>query len=792
MLRSVRSMILASLVLAARALALPDMVIPPVTIDDSGRLQRGIRDVHLDIRTPPPCAIEETCVGGPGVRKLLKFGVAIANVGTSDLRRGDLTNPDAFEFSPCHGHYHLKEFAAYQLRRRDGTVMALGHKQSFCLLDSEKMPGTTRPRQFNDCHDVNAQGISAGWADVYYAGLDCQWVDVTDVPPGDYDLVVLVNAANPPLFEESDRSNNHGRLSVTLTDSAAIVLDTADTARVGGSVSVTWSGIPNATANDWIGLFRRGTAGTSWLAWLYTNGTKSPTVPVPSGTATLPVPAGAAPGEYEVRLYRNGSASNLIATGNPISMVYGVSLTARAETAAPGGTVPVSWSGIPAPSTNDWIGLFRRSGTDSEWLSWIYVSGTKTPGAAMAAGSTAMPLLSTVVPGRYDLRLFRNGSSARLATSNAFAIGVPTAASPSHQLLSTSDVTYRAAAFWAGIPSPTRADWIGLYRPGMDSRRYIDYMYVNGLRYPTEPLATGQQFMTVPPDLTETSYEFRLFSNGGFSQLGGTDPFLLRSLIATAAVPGFAPADPAQVVADDSVLASWNGATGASPADRLALYRTGATGDPLDWVYLSGSKTPGSAAASGRTTVTLPPALLPGSYELRWLPDGSTSARFTSNPFSLMLPRTDVVSNGGFEQGRTVWTGDTVTIGTFSQGRPYAGTRYCWLVGYGRTITERISQTVTIPPMTTVARLSLRLMVASDEAPGGQPADTFTCEVRNASGTVLETLTASNADAGPDYVLRTLDLSPYQGQTVVIELRGTEDAARATSFFVDEVGLVCR
>ena len=37
------------------------------------------------------------------------------------------------------------------------------------------------------------QGISVGWGDDYYQGLDCQWIDVTDVNPGNYNLKIIGN-----------------------------------------------------------------------------------------------------------------------------------------------------------------------------------------------------------------------------------------------------------------------------------------------------------------------------------------------------------------------------------------------------------------------------------------------------------------------------------------------------------------------------------------------------------------------------------------------------------------------
>ena len=70
---------------------------------------------YVDEQYFPPdnCALVEQCVGGSGVRKLLRFRTTTANIGRVDLEMGDPTTNPLFEFSPCHGHYHFHDYAEY-------------------------------------------------------------------------------------------------------------------------------------------------------------------------------------------------------------------------------------------------------------------------------------------------------------------------------------------------------------------------------------------------------------------------------------------------------------------------------------------------------------------------------------------------------------------------------------------------------------------------------------------------------------------------------------------------------
>jgi hypothetical protein len=154
------------------------------------------------------CALVEGCIAAPGRRDLLRFSLNSPNTGEGDLHLGDPSGNPLFQYSPCHQHYHFESYAYYELRKPDGTVVAPGRKQAFCLLDYTPLGEGSKEAQY----DCSYQGISAGWADIYDDYLPCQWVDITDVPPGEYDLVVKLN--HQRVLAESNYDNNEASVRV--------------------------------------------------------------------------------------------------------------------------------------------------------------------------------------------------------------------------------------------------------------------------------------------------------------------------------------------------------------------------------------------------------------------------------------------------------------------------------------------------------------------------------------------------------------------------------------------------
>lgn len=202
------------------------------------------------------CELTEVdrCVGGTGERRLLRFSVSTMNVGTADLVLGDpAAHPGQFEFSSCHGHHHLVDYASYELLAPDGSAAAIGHKQAFCLRDSiQNAPDPDVPSSAR--YDCNNQGLQQGWADLYDASVACQWIDVTGVAEGDYELVVRANPAG--LLDELALDNNEERVPVRIgaaelespTEACDLTLDAdalaGTTRECGWTRAADWECIP--------------------------------------------------------------------------------------------------------------------------------------------------------------------------------------------------------------------------------------------------------------------------------------------------------------------------------------------------------------------------------------------------------------------------------------------------------------------------------------------------------------------------------------------------------------------
>lgn len=181
------------------------------------------------------CALAERCVGGTGWRRLLQFDASVHNVGGLALAIGDvdyylegggtlLADHNIFEYSSCHEHYHFSYYGDFQFGSGDQQS---GNKQAFCLQSTNRYSNNEYSPLTHPYGACDFQGIQAGWGDDYGAGIECQWIDVTDVDVSEGDAQgelafvfnpeaflcegdpVLDEAGNP-VWEQTEFVTSHG------------------------------------------------------------------------------------------------------------------------------------------------------------------------------------------------------------------------------------------------------------------------------------------------------------------------------------------------------------------------------------------------------------------------------------------------------------------------------------------------------------------------------------------------------------------------------------------------------
>jgi hypothetical protein len=194
--------------LVVRSAALPDLVLDSSYLLDTTRFETQ--------RIDDPCVVQQGCATGLGERRVVRFGSRMGNLGKEDLVLGvpGEENP-LWSRDSCGDGFSLRGFARYELRDSGGRRVLQGSKSQFCITDAEEwIPGSGADCQNFSC---GRQGIAPGCADNYGTDLPCQWLDVTDVAPGAYELEVTLNAERS--VAELDYTNNSTtvRLQISAT-----------------------------------------------------------------------------------------------------------------------------------------------------------------------------------------------------------------------------------------------------------------------------------------------------------------------------------------------------------------------------------------------------------------------------------------------------------------------------------------------------------------------------------------------------------------------------------------------
>lgn len=227
------------------------------------------RDLLPNLITMPPLDLAiERPTAGPDVpvaegctpyevveeqaRRCLRFTNTVANLGTGALEvrlsfeQGALAAADAgtfvqriyqddgsyreepvagAAFHATHAHWHYEEFAAFELYRYDaatgerGDLVREQRKSGFCFFDMGlpelEHVGTSPPvyadeaNCFTQPEDDWVTGLSAGWYDMYWSSLDDQYIDVSGLEDGTYELVIEADAEGS-LIQASSEDDRAG------------------------------------------------------------------------------------------------------------------------------------------------------------------------------------------------------------------------------------------------------------------------------------------------------------------------------------------------------------------------------------------------------------------------------------------------------------------------------------------------------------------------------------------------------------------------------------------------------
>jgi Zn-dependent metalloprotease len=213
-----------------------------------------------------------------------------------------------------------------------------------------------------------------------------------------------------------------------------------------------------------------------------------------------------------------------------------------------------------------------------------------------------------------------------------------------------------------------------------------------------------------------------------------------------------------------------------SASGGTAPYTWAATGLPAGLSISSStgtiSGTPTTAGTSNVTVTATDSAAHSGSASFSWTvgTTGGCSGQKLGNP--------------GFESGNTVWTATAGVIGQNGANQPtHGGTWNAWLDGYGSTHTDSITQSVAIPAGCH-ATLTYWLHIDTAETTTTTAFDKLTV---TAGTTTVGSFSNLNKAAG--YVLKTVDLSAFAGQTVALKFNAVEDSSLQTSFVVDDTAV---
>jgi hypothetical protein len=369
---------------------------------------------------------------------------------------------------------------------------------------------------------------------------------------------------------------------------------------VGARITVTYSGLPG-NQQDWIAIAPEGSAATSYVAYVFTNGQQS-------GTATFTAPAA---GSYVARAFPNNTFA-LLAESAPFG-VPGVSVDRTSY--APGSTITVTYAGLPG-DLQDWIAIAPAGAATTSYVAYVFTNGQQSGTATFTAPAA----------GSYVVRAFPNNTFALLAESAPFGVTSVSTDATSYALGARITVSY------AGLPGNLQ-DWIAIAPAGAPTTSYVAYVFTNGQKSGTATFAAP----------AAGSYVARAFPDNTFVLVAESPTFV----VAAATAPTVA-TDKSSYAAGSTITVTYAGLPG-NLQDWIALAPAGSANTSyVAYVFTNGQK-------SGAATFATPAA---GSYVARALVNNTFTRAAESATFAVVAAPAPTVTTDRTDYA----VGDTVTV----------------------------------------------------------------------------------------------------------------------------------
>jgi len=223
--------------LAPDLITLPPDNIAIVSVKVRGNVERRLRfDNEIENLGPGPLEMfptTEGCATNARNLRLVKQNVYQDTIANNAFDRGGDTIGEVHDvgcsvFHPQHHHWHIENFASYELKSGgalNGATVASSTKVSFCVIDVHHIvspPGSPSSPYYSSCGRNDTTGISVGWSDEYRSTLAGQYVVINEVADGIYCLLSTADPLNHIL--ESNDSNNSAGVSIQIVGAAVTTL----------------------------------------------------------------------------------------------------------------------------------------------------------------------------------------------------------------------------------------------------------------------------------------------------------------------------------------------------------------------------------------------------------------------------------------------------------------------------------------------------------------------------------------------------------------------------------------